>query len=371
MKILINSISLAHQKTGIGEYTYNLIKELSNDDQINIDLFDGNKIIKNISQVSQAPKVNNKTRNFIRDRIPFSYELTRYVRQASFNSITKKNSYSIYHEPNFISFSSNIPIVLNIHDLSWITYPDSHPSRRVGCLKKYVPLSIKSSQKIIVDSHYVKKELLNNFDLNEKNIFVIYLASKYKFMNYKNDLEDFLASKNLVFKNFFICVGALEPRKNLINCFKSYLLLPKSIRTKYPLLVIGPVGWKFNKSSLEIDETIKFLGYVDNQSLAYLYHGALALLYLSIYEGFGLPPLEAMSCKTAVITSNNGSLKEIYSKSSISVNPYNLIQISQNMLKLIEDNDFEFNLCKKGYSFSKNFSWEKTAKETLEVYRRI
>lgn len=371
MKILLNSICLLNQRTGIGEYTYNIFKELSNYDQVNIDLFDGNKIIKNFNQILKTPKVSKNAQSFIRDRIFFSYELARFIRQINFNSVIKKNAYSIYHEPNFISFNSNIPTVLNIHDLSWITCPDFHPLKRVKCLKKYVPISINKSKKIIVDSHYVKKELLNHFELNEKNVHVIYLASKYKFKNYKNDLEEYLATKNLTFKNFFICVGTLEPRKNLINCINSYLLLPKSIRNNYPLLVVGPVGWKFNKSSLEIDETIRFLGYVDNKSLNYLYHGALALLYLSIYEGFGLPPLEAMSCKTAVITSNKGTLKELYSKCSISIDPYNSLEISQNMLKLIEDRKFELHFIKKGYAFSKNFSWEKTARQTLNVYKKI
>lgn len=371
MKILLNSISLLNQRTGIGEYTYNIFKGLSNYDQIDIDLFDGNKIIEDFNHRLKFPKVIKNAQSFIRDRIPFSYESARYIRQINFNRAVKKNSYSIYHEPNFISFNSNIPTVLNIHDLSWITYPDSHPARRVKCLKKYVPISINKSKKIIVDSYYVKKELLNHFDLNEKNVFVIYLASKYKFNNYKNDLKEYLSTINLTFKNFFICVGTLEPRKNLINSIKSYLLLPKSIRNNYPLLVIGPVGWKFNKSSLEIDETIRFLGYVDYKSLNYLYHGALALLYLSIYEGFGLPPLEAMSCKTAVITSNSGTLKELYSKSSISINPYNSFEISQNMLKLIEDRKYELKLIKKGYTFSKNFSWEKTVRQTVNVYKKI
>ena len=371
MRVLLNALSLINRKTGIGEYTQNIYEELSKNKKIDIDLFVGNKVLGNLGD-SLNPSLSNVTiRNFIRDRIPFSYEIARSIRQLGFNKILNKNSYSIYHEPNFISLNSNIPVVLNIHDLSWISHPQTHPNRRVKSLKKYVPISLKKSKKIIVDSHFIKNELLNYFDINENDVHVIYLASKYTFKIYKNNLEDFLLANNLTYKKFFICVGTLEPRKNLTNCIKSYLLLPKSIRKKYPLLIIGAYGWKFDKSSFDIDETVKFIGYVEDQALEYLYHGALALLYLSVYEGFGLPPLEAMSCKTVTITSNKGTLKELYADSSISVDPNDCLSIKQNMLKLIEDKGFQLYISDKGFAYSKSFSWNKTANKVLDLYKEI
>mgnify|MGYP001191018519 CR=1 FL=1 len=371
MRVLLNALSVINQKTGIGEYTKNVYEELSKNKKIDIDLFVGNKVIENLEDTLNSSTNNVTIRNFIRDRIPFSYDVARHVRQLGFNKILNKNSYSIYHEPNFISLNSNIPVVLNIHDLSWISHPKMHPNRRVKSLKKHVPLSLKKSKKIIVDSYFIKNELLNHFDINENDVHVIYLASKYKFKTYKNNFEDFLLANNLTYKEFFICVGTLEPRKNLANCIKSYLLLPKSIRIKYPLIIIGAHGWKFDKSTLEIDETIKFIGYVEDQSLEYLYHGALALLYLSVYEGFGLPPLEAMSCKTVAITSNKGTLKELYADSSISLDPNDCLSLKQNMLKLIEDKSFQLYFTKKGFTYSKNFSWNKTANKVLDLYKEI
>jgi len=371
MRILLNDLSLIYPKTGIGEYTYNIYDELSNNKKIDIDLFLGNKVTRDLNSLFKSSKNNASIRNFIRDRIPFSYDVARSIRQIGFNRLLKKKSYSIYHEPNFISLDSDIPVILNVHDLSWISYPKTHPNSRVNRLKKYVPLSIKKSKKIIVDTHFVKKELLSHFEINKNDIHVIYLASKYKFKPYKNELEEYLFLNKLTHKNFFICVGTLEPRKNLNNCIKSYLLLPKSIRKKYPLLIIGAYGWKFDKSLIEIDETIRFMDYVDNQSLEFLYHAALALLYLSIYEGFGLPPLEAMSCKTATITSNKGSLKELYSNHSISLDPNDCILIKKNMLRLIEDKSYQIDFANRGFAYSKNFSWNKTANETLELYKEV
>lgn len=373
MKILLNAQSLLSHKTGIGEYTFNLYNYLSVENNINVDLFTGSKFNGNLINLSKKLNTRRNFVHFFRDNIPFSYNVSRFLNQISFNNEINKQKYSIYHEPNFICFDSDIPVVLNVHDLSWIKYPETHPLRRIKSLEKYFPKSIYKANKIIVDSHFIKRELLNNFNINENDVNVIYLASKFKYTYKKNDknLTNFLLNSNLKYKKFFICVGTLEPRKNLTSCINSYLLLPKSIRKNYPLLVIGPYGWKFEVPSGGNDETIRFLGYVDNQCLKFLYHSALGLLYLSIYEGFGLPPLEAMSCKTSTIVSNKGTLSELYGDNSISVNPDDYFLISKYLRRLIEDDNFQLAYEKKGFNYSKKFTWEQTAKKTISTYNNI
>ena len=367
MRIIINSKNISSIKTGIGHYTHHLSSNLKKIDNTHIHLFGYKK-----NSIS-GNKYFTKVISFIRDFIPYSYKLYVFFLQYKFNKSTQQDSFDFYHETNNLSFKSKLTTILTIHDLSVIKYPQMHHKKRVIDFNERFENSIYSAKKIIVDCNSIKNELVKIYNLNEDIIEVIYLASRFekRFNNKSITLKNFHLRRGINYKQYFICVGTLEPRKNIINVIKSYMLLPIDIRNSYPLFIIGTVGWHFKISNDLYDDSVKFLGYIDDKELECFYHGATSLLCLSIYEGFGLPPLEAMSCGTATILSDNKCFKELYSKVSIIIKKNNPRYIKNMMLKLILDETFRKKYEVLGLNYSKKFSWAKTAKKTALVYESL
>ena len=174
---------------------------------------------------------------------------------------------------------------------------------------------------------------------------------------------------------FILYLGTLEPRKNL----KSLILAYNEIKKKFPeykLIIGGAKGWGYKNifqiiDNLGIDKDIIFTGYIPEKDLPSLYNSAELFVYPSFYEGFGLPPLEAMACGTPVITSNTSSLPEVVGNAGIMVDPNNVNQLADAMYKVLTDDNLRRDMIKKGLKRAKMFSWKKTAKETLKVYEEV
>lgn len=372
-EILINTIPLLIKLTGVGKYIYEVSRNLINLNTFNYHFYYGYSTQKLLHPLKQDAK---KKLPLITDILLKSNTLRNIIRRAVFsfsNLVSKK--FDLYWEPNHIlvpNIKSDIKIV-TIHDLSVIKNPEHHPSDRVRYFNNNICQTIQNSHHFITVSEFIKQEITEYLGISREKITAIYNGFNqdvFKKYSYKT-LIAFSKKRNIP-ENFILYVGTIEPRKNLKNLIFAYLELPKKLKKQYKLVLTGYHGWEnseiFNFIKKE-RENIIYTGYMDELELAYLYNLAKVLVYPSIYEGFGLPPLEAMACETPVITSNVSSMPEIYEDSAFYIDPKDPYDIKQAIETILEDKNLQKNLIQKGKERASLFSWENSAKNHLKLFK--
>lgn len=376
MNIILNTQSLQSDLTGIGWYTRNLLQGLQTHNIINQVI-----CIPSLKKCNDIKKKNhfiNQFRKIIKF-IPGTYSLLNDFRNTKFIKKTRFLAYNkyIYHEPCYILSPYSGPKICTIHDLSHIHYPKYHPKERVKYLTYNLPISINNADHIITGSDFVRNELINIFSIHPNKITRIYHGTSKAFK-----LRDFTEIKitlqryNLHNKSYLLNVGTLEPRKNLEGLIQAYKQLPDQQRKKYPLVFVGMKGWKTSRLEKLIKKLIKqeqlyFLGYVSESDLPFLYSGAYGFIYLSIYEGFGLPLLEAMASGIPTLASDQSSMPEVVGSAALMVNPFDIDGITNKLNQLISDLTMRDQLKQLGPSQAAKFSWKSCVDNTILIYRQI
>lgn len=372
LNLVLGCSSLVQPLTGIGQYTLNLAYELSKNPQLSVDYFNGYQWSKtaDVVNVPNARKINN----FVRGFVPYSYELKRFAQQKAFNS-NKHSNLDIYHEPSFLPLKFEGPTVITVHDLSYVKYPEAHPSERIRVMRKLLPTAIENSNCIIADSHFTKSEILSEFKIDSDKVHVAHLGKSSDFYHRaKVDSQEILKKYDLSYGGYLLAVGTLEPRKNLTQVISAYRLLPSEITQRFPLVIAGVRGWKVKSLLSELEFLLKekkayLLGYVPANDLPCLYSGARAFVFPSLYEGFGLPPLEAMACGTPVITSNTSSIPEVVSDAGLMVSIGDVDTMKTNIEMICEDDVQHAKLSIAGLMQSEKFSWTECAQHTFDAYK--
>jgi glycosyltransferase involved in cell wall biosynthesis len=356
MKILLDAHMLEQKETGNERYWKNLALSLS-------------KFInpKNIILYSNLPKekLPEEFQKFTVFTPKFKNGLYRIF--FGFNQTIKKFKPDLIHVQNFAPFKKIIPIVNTVHDICFKTYSKTFSTKSKISFNLFFNLSLKKSDVVIVPSHFVKNMLLKCYPfLNEKKIFVTYEAADlvFKYIKNKKKVKKFLKEKFNISNNYFLVVGNIESRKRPKEIIEAF----KKILKKYPktlLVFAGP-----NKLKLKEERSIRILEYVSDKELNYLYNGALALIYFSLCEGFGLPLVEALKTKTQIICSDIPVFKEIVK--NIGLFAKNKVQLTQKMLLVLDSNKdkikFNYLLRKK----TKNkFDWLKMSKQIKNIYKKI
>ena len=264
--------------------------------------------------------------------------------------------------------------VLTVHDLGAQYLPQYHQLKQRLYLSFVTSQQLSSATKLIAVSQATKDDLHKQIGIPTAKISVIYEGVNHDLKPIKGDiLRDTLRQYDLSANNYFLFIGTIQPRKNLERLINAY---GKLFTPKAPQLVLaGSRGWLSDEiyklpAQLKIASAVKFLGYVPDQHLPALYSGATAFVFPSLFEGFGLPVLEAMACRCPVITSNLSSLPEVAGRGAILVDPYSVDDISQAMSKVMNP-EFRMKLQEKGFKQVKRFSWEKTARETLQILTQV
>ena len=371
-KIIVNAIPLRGQMNGIGRYISNIFNELMDKKDIDLEFFYGTYFSKKLERDTEInPTLLSVTKN-----IPFYYALRElYISRAIKYKI--KNKKYIYHNPNFISYKLDVPIITNIHDISFIKYPDYHPKKRVDFLTAHIKNSISISDIILTDSNFIRDEIIDYFKISQDRVVSIPLAASKIFTELKsNDIDQVLSSLSLTYKKYFLSISTIEPRKNIISAIKAFINLPTKIQNEYPFVIVGGSGWLNSDfysliTPLVTTKKIIFLGYLAEEKLPSLYAGAKLFIYLSIYEGFGIPILEASACGTPVITSNTSSIPEIASGFAVMVNPTNIDDICNGIMSIISNDLYEKKLIINGLSNTKKYTWADTANKTLKIYDQL
>jgi alpha-1,3-rhamnosyl/mannosyltransferase len=317
----------------------------------------------------------NNLKIAVRRFVPKSYELSRWLQQHQFSKGINQFKPDLYHEPNFLAFDFDGPTVLNVHDLSWVRFPEAHPPERVRAMHKFFAPSLAKAQHIITDSFFVKQELMDEFGVDHAIIHPIHLAAEPLFKPMKSsETAAFLSSKGLRDGQYWLAVGTLEPRKNLQIALEAFSALPAADRQKTPLVLAGMVGWMVGdliykmKAMQQAGELLQ-LGYLSRHDLAAVVAGAKALIFPSVYEGFGLPLVEALQCGTPVLASCASCLPEVLDGAGLLFDPNDADALRALMLQMLEDDELAAKLSAQGLERAKHFGWHKTAQQTLDVYR--
>lgn len=374
LKLAFNAVPLMSPLTGIGQYVRALSIELLKMQQLELVVFYGTGWQLEIRERGLPPAAN-QLKLGLRKYLPYSYELSRWAQQRIFSHGIKQYKPMLYHEPSFLSYQFDGPTVLTVHDLSWIRNPEAHPPERVRAMNKFFEPSLRRAHQIITDSYFVKQELIDVFGVDQFKIHPIHLAAENLFqpMNHLQTHQA-LSPRGLVHGEFWLSIGTLEPRKNLKLLFEAFAEMSSAQRRRCPLVVMGMAGWGEQNWLPQMQQMMNageviFTGYLPRQEQAVLLAGAKALVYPSLYEGFGLPLVEAMQCGVPVIAANASCLPEVLGDASALVDPADSTDLKERMEELLDDTAFAAELANKGVIRSQKFSWAKCALQTLDVYR--
>ena len=379
MRIALDGIPLLTPKSGIGKYTTALAAALR--------------------QLPQRPKVRLfygihwsmrlRRRNTLKSSVgyndgvnPSRYRWLPDPVKNYLKSTFAKMEFSlcrphIFHGTNFTADSFGVPLVITVNDLSYIRYPEMHPPERIAWLTQELPRSLNSADRIITISKFIKQEVITEFGISEDRIKAITLGVGKEY--HPRDPESLilpLKAYDLKPNRYILSVGTLEPRKNLVSLIRAYESLPNEIHKQWSLVLVGMRGWKdqgIRKTIETLQEkgTLKVLGYVPEGDLPYIYTGASIFVFPSLYEGFGLPPLEAMASGVPVIVSNRASLPEVVGDAGVYIDPLNTEAIAEAMRMLLEDSKKRDQLIQSGLKQAERCTWAICAEKTYNVYRSV
>ena len=280
----------------------------------------------------------------------------------------------------FLSPTHYLPIfaparsLISILDVSYIRFPELFKTADLNQLTKWTKYSVKKAKGILTISKASKGDIIREYGVSEKRVVVTYPGIKEGLMIKDERLSmDEMRKKYGIGKDYILFVGTIQPRKNIERLIEAFSKLNKS---GLDLVIVGKKGWKFEEilaapKKLNVQNKVKFLDSVTDEDLPAFYKNALCFALPSLYEGFGLPVLEAMKYGCPVITSNISSLPEAGGDAALYVDPFNVHDITKKLELIINDKELRSKLIKKGYEQIKKFSWKKTAKETLNALQGL
>lgn len=372
MHVVIDTQALLEPLAGIGRYTHNLLKTFGEIDRENhYYLYYGASFRQSRAALPHFdnPNFQNKLIRFPGRIFRLLTEKMHVLPVGSFFS----RGYDIYHGLNYHVPRLNFPSILNIYDLSYILFPQCFTKKRLGDIRRKVSSSVRRAEVIITGSEAAKADIVNSLKVAEEKIEVIPFGLERAFKPVDAEKVAAIREKYRLPDRFILFVGTIEPRKNIIGLLDAYNRLGKS---DPGLVIVGRRGWLFQEIFKEVErlnlaDKVIFPGHIPESDLPLVYNAASVFVYPSLYEGFGFPPLEAMACGVPVITSNTSSLPGIVGDAGILVNPEKTDEIVQAIKDVLEDDSRRQVMVKKGFERAKAFSWEKCARETIKLYKKV
>lgn len=363
--------------TGIGHYTQRLGMGLERhpgiDRVLYFERFSWSRT--RARQVRKAPleeKVKAQAR-----RIPLAADLYHGLRRACFRLTSARSGAALYHEPNYLLMPFDGPCAATIHDLSYFHYPQFHPKERIRRMEKGMPQTLKRADHLITVSEFVRSEVIKLLGVPADKITAIPEGADESFRPRRADeCEPVLSRHGLHGAKYLLAVGTLEPRKNISGLVSAYGRLPEKTQEAHPLVLVGGKGWLSEALERQIEPLerqgrVRRLGYVASEDLPFIYGAAHAFAFPSFYEGFGLPPLEAMACGIPVMISNRSSLPEVAGDAALQVDPEDVGAMTLGLERLLSDAAFRGNAAAAGPRRAAEFTWERCVDRTVGVYRQV
>lgn len=368
MRIAFDGTTLTPGRTGVGYYTEHLLQHLAREvaqtgDEI---IVVSNKPIDTLAPLPRHVRVHDG------HRFPIRIGWMQ-LRASSALQLLRPD---VAHFTNgMIPFGSPAPTVVTVHDMSLRLYPQCHPLRRLVLNRPLMHVAIQQSSSIVTVSHSARRDLLRLHGVPADRVSVVHEAASPAFRPIadRGMLGDIRARYALP-ERFILYVGTIEPRKNLTRLMTAFARARKS-GIKQHLVCAGPYGWSSRDLSgcidrLGIRDAVHFTGYVPFEHLPSIYNLADFFAFPSLYEGFGLPVVEAMACGRPVLTSNTSSLGEIAADAAETVDPTSTDAIADAVIRLSTDEALRRAVADRCLARARTFSWTQTAKEMLAVYHR-
>lgn len=366
MIVGVDGHCLGDRSGGNETYWTNLIDNLIKFDETNKYVIYLNEEVKFKEKGSNYIRINYKSGN------TFWRNMIYLPQQALFNK------FDLIHTQYFMPIGTKKKSIVTIHDISYEHYPECFSKKFLLINKALVKQAAKSANYIITISEFSKQDLVKTYNIDPNRVFVTYLGASDIFRVIDNgEVLNRVKQKYEINDRYILVVGNLQPRKNLGRLIEAFKKIKNNKDLKeYKLVIVGKKSWANNGIINGVDFTsyandIIFTGYVPDEDLPYLYNGCDVFVYPSIFEGFGLPVLEAMKCGAAVLTSNTSSIPEVVGDSGVLFDPFDVNDIFGRLERILLNEQERLYFKAKAVEHAKMFSWENTAKETKKVYEKL
>jgi glycosyltransferase involved in cell wall biosynthesis len=381
VRVIINRQVAAGRPTGVGLYTAGLVRALRRLPGVEVERFPPRWLMnlaglarrtRSLSASAPAgsgPSWRNRLMGLLR-RGGDALLLGR------FRAACARSRPDLYHEPNFIPLPSDLPTVATVHDLSPLLHPEWHPADRVAAYERRFRDGLRQCAHVLADSECVRQEIIRTLGLPPHRVTRAHLGIRPAM----RPLPEEEVSRRLrelgLPPRYLLSLGTIEPRKNVPLLLRAYCSLPAEVRSRWPLLLVGGWGWNVGDVAEYLHAEarhrgVTHLGYVADEDLPVLYNGARALAFPSLYEGFGLPPLEMLACGGAVVASTAGAVAETAGAAAHLIPPGDEGGWRAALLRVATDDDWWHALRRGATEAARPFSWESCARTTLGVYRAV
>jgi alpha-1,3-rhamnosyl/mannosyltransferase len=293
-----------------------------------------------------------------------------------FRTFCSRRSYDLYHEPNFIPLPFDGPTVTTVHDLSVLLHPEWHPAQRVAHFDRHFRRGVARCDHLLAISENGRQELMRTLHLPPERVTRTYMGVRRGLHPLPTTAVQPVLRRLGLPGRYLLHVGTIEPRKNLLRLMQAYCALPDALRFTYPLVLVGGWGWNARATAdyylhRARQRGVLWRGYVADEDLAAVYNGARALVFPTLYEGFGMPPLEMMACGGAVLASTAGAVAETAGGQAHLIDPLDVDGWREGMARVLSDDDWWLALRQGAVQKSQPFTWEQCAADTLRVYRSV
>jgi glycosyltransferase involved in cell wall biosynthesis len=372
MNVTIDVSPAVHQRAGLGRYVGELVKALQAvvGEELHLSTF--------FAEAQRArPEGTIKALPHYRSRL--GYKPWRLAAMVSSYARVPFDGY--YGKPQLVHATDHLlphlraASVFTLHDLIFEIYPEHHKRYNYTFLKLMMPRFLRGADRIIAVSQHTRADAVRLYGINEDKITVIYegVDPRYQPGHDPRALATARARYNLP-EQFILHVGTIEPRKNLASLLDAFAVL-KSEFNGLKLVLVGKKGWLYDSffqklAASGLEGEVLFPGFVAEEDLPLVYQLATVFAFPSVYEGFGLPPLEAMACGVPVVCSNASSLPEVVGEGGLLIDPHDTTELTTALRRVLHDDSLRRELSSRGVEQAARFSWEKAARETLDVYRR-
>lgn len=384
IKAGIDVTPLRSVRTGIGFYVANLLAELRIRPELELAYFTGDRWVTNLDQDGAAMarrslpvRLVSRTLGSLGPAGMLARELfNRHYFRRHFNTFARLRL-DVVHGMNYQVYAAPVPEIITVFDISCFRHPETHPPGRVAYQRKYLPPALEQAAHIITISEFSRREIMEYFGVPAGRITVTLCGVDAGFHpGAAAGMDARLHALGLDPGSYVLAVGTIEPRKNLTTLVRAHAALPSALRRRHPLAIAGTQGWKSGAFEELVrdhvaDGTVRVLGYVPDAVLPALYAGAAAFAYPSLYEGFGLPALEALACGVPTVVSDVSSLPEVVGDAALLTGPLDVDRWRDCLARILEDTSLRARLRGAGPERAQAFSWAHAADQTIAVYRNV
>lgn len=372
MRVVLNGLAALKPKTGVGHHVAELARELRDAHPGSLWVYPGERWTRPAAGGGRVGRSSGRL-TAVKSA---AKSLGRAALQLHFAAVTRRAGIDLYHEPNFLPFASPLPTVVTVHDLSVIRFPQWHPADRVRQHQRRLADAVRRAAHVVTVSEAVRAETVATFGVPADRVTAVANGVGPRFRPLPPAEVSAVTTRLGLSPRFFLCVGTVEPRKNLGVVMRAFADLPPAVRGNCPLVLAGPWGWRAEAEQELFDAVARPAGavhleYVSDADLPTLYNAAVGLLYPSWYEGFGMPPTEMFACGGTVIASTADAVREVCGGHAELIDPADVSGWRAAMLRLATDPDYRQCLSTGGLTHAARFTWRRAARETWAVYERV